>query len=164
MIDANQIKQLGVRRMLTEHNLLKTAAWGHARDARLLQKVGSLSSLYLHLSSLNVVPHQGFIRGHSEQQQPVDWSLVQQSPARLEEITHFQPFALQGDKLPLFSDGKLQWPRSANIYRGPLLLIHLGVSSGGIQAAICEQNVVYSQRYYGLQIPDEHAIWRSCLN
>jgi hypothetical protein len=58
----------------------------------------------------------------------------------------------------------MQWPRDADIYRGPLLLVKLGLGQRGLEAALSEEDVIYSQRYYGLQIPPESEIWRTCLN
>ncbi len=158
------VKTLSVRRATHEEDFLKIASWGGARDARLIEELRSLDSLGKVLEKLEIEPRQGFIRGKEDKRtRPVDARLLE-TPHPCLEKEGFRPFDIDLAPLPVLEDEWMQWPRAAEIYRGPLLLVKLGLGARGLEAALSEGDVVYSQRYYGIRVPSKFKVWRSCLN
>lgn len=163
-LGSERVQMLGVQRAAREPDLLKVASWGGPRDADLLDRLRSFCTFGSILEEIGIKPSQGFIRGKPEQRiRAVDRSLLEIPHPRL-ETEGFCPFGLDPHSLPPLEDDRMQWPRDAAIYRGPLLLISLGLGRSGLEAAFSEEAVVYSQRYYGVHAADEHCPWLECMN
>lgn len=163
-IGPEHVKMLSVQRAIHEEDFLKIASWGGARDARLVEELRSFAPLGKVLEQLGVVPRQGFIRGKEEERtRPVDRVLLD-LPHRCLEKEGFRALDIDQERLPILKDKWMQWPRSAEIYRGPLLLVKLGLGERGMEAAWSDESVVFSRRYIGFQILTSNRGWWSCLN
>jgi len=163
-VEPVHLKTVSVCRAAREESFLKIAAWGSARDAALIDHLRSFSPLEEVLQRLNVEARQGFIRGKPEQRTRDVDPILLATPHPCLEKTGFQSFELAPSSLDVFSDDKLQWPRDALIYEAPLVLVRLGIGERGVEAAFCDKDVVYSQRFYGLRVPAGKERWGNVLN
>lgn len=77
----------------------------------------------------------------------------------------FTPIVIDTDKLDLFLQDRIHDPRSADLFIGPLVIVHKSppALTGRIGVAISEKNVVFNQTFYGyspLSFPDAHGLVR----
>jgi hypothetical protein len=150
-IGPERIKRLSVRRASQDEDFLKIASWGSARDAALIAHVKQFPTLERFLGQHGAEPRQGFIRGKEKNRtrdvsdEVIDWP-------RLEK-EGLAALGMAARGLPPMRERKMQWPREPAIYRGPLFLYTLALSETGLTSAICADNLVYSQRYYGVSLP-----------
>jgi hypothetical protein len=162
-IGPESIKRVSIFRAAHDEDFLKIASWGSARDAALIRHISQFPSLEQFLEKRDARPRQGFIRGDVEKRtRPVpkeirDWPCL--------ETEGLTAFGMTAAGLPKLKDEAMQWPRDADIYRGPMFLFTLTLSEKGLSAAVCLDNLVYSQRYYGLPFADPQGLeWADYLN
>ncbi len=64
---------------------------------------------------------------------------------------------VESDRLDTFSHERVHRPRSPDLFAGPLLLVHQSPSSatGRIRVAIAEDDVVFSETFYGYSLSDD---------
>jgi hypothetical protein len=158
------IKPLSVRRAAEDDNFLKIASWGSARDASLIDHLSQFPALETFLQGHGVGrPRQGFIRGKEEKRtRPVSRKIIGWPCLEAEGLS---AFGITASGLPPLRDKRMEKPREAAIYQGPLFLFTLGLSETGLTSAICPNNLVYSQRYYGVPLPeDKPNHWAGYLN
>jgi hypothetical protein len=164
-IGPETIKSLSVRRAAGDEDFLKIASWGSGRDAALIEQLRQFATLEEFLRRRGARQRQGFIRNEEKEEKrtrPVpkevmDWPCL--------EKQSLPPFGMNVSDLPLLKDTMMEKPREAAIYRGPLLLFTLGLTDSGLTSAICADNLVYSQRYYGIPLPENRpGDWACYLN
>ena len=77
----------------------------------------------------------------------------------LPEITaaSFDNIIVDTQPLEIFARERIHDPRSRDLFAGPLLLVHQSPSSatGRIRVAIAEQDVVFSETFYGYSLSDD---------
>jgi hypothetical protein len=162
-IGPESIRRVSVSRAAQDQDFLKIASWGSARDAALVRHLKQFPTLEEFLHGHGVRPRQGFIRGEEKKRTgPVPKEIRGWPCLETEGLT---PFGMTAAGLPPLKDEKMQWPREAGIYRGPLFLFTLTLSETGLTSAICPDNLVYSQRYYGIPLAQpEPPEWSDYLN
>ncbi len=165
-IGPESIKRVSVSRAAQDEDFLKIASWGSARDAALIRHLKQFPTLEKFLQGHGVRPRQGFIRGEEKNRtRPLPEEILGWPCLETEGLT---PFGMSAAGLPTprdRRDKKMQWPREAAIYRGPLFLFTLTLSETGLTSAICPDNLVYSQRYYGIPLPKpQPPAWSGYLN
>ena len=159
-IGPEQIKPISVCRAAREEDFLKIASWGSARDAALISHLKQFPTLEKFFGQHRVEPRQGFIRGNESRPVPkeiTDWHCL--------ETEGLAAYGMTTEGLKLTGNRPMERPRKPAIYRGPLFLFTLTLSETGLTSAICPDNLVYSQRYYGIpfsgsQTPE----WADFLN
>lgn len=145
-IGPERVHRLSVALAASNPFALKIATWGSARDRvlvdRLVKEHDSLEEL---LAKHGVEMHQGYIEGNRERPVPPELH-------GLPCLTGggMPPFEMAVEGLPDFSEKFLQWPRSPDIYRGPLLLCRSAMQGNRIVAAYCGKDVVYSRSQHGV--------------
>ncbi len=141
------IKSLSIQRTARQEDFLKVASWASARDAALVDHVKTFPKLSQFLAAHNVRPHQGFILGNEENEVPHeigDWPCL--------ETEGWKAFGVDTSGLPSVPYERMERPRNVAIYRGPLFLFTLSLTETRFSSAICSNNLVYSQRYYGIPL------------
>jgi len=156
-------KPLSVRRAAKDEDFLKVASWGSARDAALIGHLKQFATLEEFLRRQGVRPRQGFTRGKEKNRtRPVPDEVIGWPCLETQGLTSI---GMTASGLPPLEDRWMQWPREAAIYYGPLFLFTLTLSQTGSTSAICRDNLVYSQRYYGVPLPEsEIPGWSDYLN
>ncbi len=157
------VKSVSVRRAAQDEDFLKIASWGGARDAALIRHLKQFPPLEKFLQRHAVRPRQGFIRGKEEKRtRPVPAEIIGWPRLEREGLS---TFGMTASGLPPLGDEWMERPREAATYRGPLFLFTLTLSERGLTSAICPDNLVYSQRYYGIPFrKSEPAAWADYLN
>jgi len=162
-IGPESIRRVSVSRAAQDEDFLKIASWGSARDAALIRHLKQFPTLEKFLEGHGVRPRQGFIRGEEENRTRLVPKEILGWPSL--ETQGLTPFGRTAAGLPPLKDEKMQWPREAAIYRGPLFVFTLTLSETGLSSAICPDNLVYSQRYYGIPLAEpQPPEWSDYLN
>ena len=160
-VDPDQVKILGLRRILSGDGTLRVGVWGQARDLALINRVRNDSlSLNESLSLAGSGLKQGFIRG--TRRVPVPEEFLKRRLPCLEKQGFF-PFAMDSHQLPRFGYSELEHLRDPKIYSGPLLVIKMSPERSRLAASICQDDLVYSRRYSGAQIRGSSSNWWSAI-
>ncbi|WP_028994862.1 HsdM family class I SAM-dependent methyltransferase [Azonexus hydrophilus] len=148
-IDASDAVPIALDLVTKQAALIKTLYRGSVLDAAIVQRIHeraktSLGEYWNH--------EHGLLRGQGYQvaKRTDDDSFLEGYPtlgARYER----HPFVVQTDTLTPYQPGGLQWPRSPEIYRAPLVLVREGYKSDRNQgrALLSLSNIAYSESYYG---------------
>jgi len=162
-IGPESVRPLSVFRVARDEDFLKVASWGSGRDAALIEHLRQFATLKDFLRRHGARPWQGFTRGKEKNRiRPVPREIIGWPCLETEGLP---PFGMSVSGLPPLKDKMMQWPRDAAIYRGPLLLFTLGLTDTGLTSAICPDSLVYSQRYYGIPLPQNRSSeWACYLN
>lgn len=159
-IGPESIRRVSVSRAAQDEDFLKIASWGSARDAALIRHLKQFPTLQDFFQRHGVRARQGFTRGIEDRPIPekiIGWPCLEGEPLR--------PFGMTTEGLALLLQGRMERPRKATVYYGPLLLFTLALSDTGLTSAICLDNLVYSQRYYGVSLTNHKPDgWPSYLN
>ena len=151
-----EIRSVPLKKVLTTPPFLKAATFGTVRDCWLIERLErELPTLDEALTKLGVERRvdrgQGFkVKGFGQTKSPEGY-------AELPVVTpnNFTPFRLQAGSLDRFTHETLHRVRSRSIFRGPLLLCSkvgsdAGAQRGRYSAAVNDQDVLYSQGYFGI--------------
>ncbi len=156
-IEPENITRLSTCRAASDPDMLKVASWGSARDLALIQRLRdsfpSLKSL-IHRHGWNA--GQGFFPGNRSQYSP---ELFGKKWLPSGEMSQYQ---LDVSSLEAFPTQGLERPRDTKIYTGPLILTTRGISENGFIAAFSNEDVVYTQLYFGISFPPQQ-IWLAHL-
>lgn len=140
-------------RLAVEPHLFKIASYGTPRDRAILKELQSKhNSLEEVLRNWNVTIHQGFITGDFCRLVPAGF------PRKKIENCQLPRFRMSADDLPSFDYEKLQWPRSKEIYSGPVLLVQQSLQEDRLAASICATSVCYTSSYFGIPFNSEDRI------
>src|SRR6266567_133137 len=74
------------------------------------------------------------------------------------------PYFINLDTLETLSRQKLDRPRDPQIYKGPLVITTRGLSKAGFYSAFSQGDVVYTEEYYGIAIPQHQEYLAHYLN
>jgi len=148
-IDASDAVPIALDLVTKQAALIKTLYRGSVLDAAIVQRIHERAK-----TSLGEYwnPEYGLLRGQGYQvaKRSDDDSFLEGYPALgARYATH--PFVVQTDTLMPYQPGGLQWPRSPEIYRAPLVLVREGYKSDRNQgrALLSLSNIAYSESYYG---------------
>ena len=145
-------------RIAVEPHLFKIASYGTPRDRTILKELQSKqNTLEEVLRNWNVAIHQGFITGDFSRPVPKGF------PSKKVENCQLPRFRMSADDLPCFDYEKLQWPRSKEIYSGPILLVQQSLQEDKLAASICVTSVCYSSSYFGIPFNSEDQIKFSAM-
>lgn len=159
-----EIRAVSIDRIREAPALLKTAAFGTARDEWLMERLHSQRSfitLDRFLADLDILP--GVHRGLGFQVGSM--SACKQSPRDyfrlpVAEVGHCAPFRVRRDHLGKFSHAKLHRPRKRSIFRGPLLLcpkaVHLQASGQPSRygVSVSKEDLLYSESFFGISFAE----------
>ncbi|MCO6426042.1 N-6 DNA methylase [Sinorhizobium meliloti] len=151
-----EIRSVPLKRVLATPPFLKAATFGTVRDGWLIERLErEFATLDQALTNIGIEPRvnrgQGFkIKGREQTKSPDDY-------ANLPVVTpdNFTPFRLDAGQLDSFTHKTLHRVRSRSIFRGPLLLCSkvgsdAGAQRGRYSAAVSENDVLYTQGYFGI--------------
>lgn len=131
---------------------LKAAAVGRRRDLLLLDSLALMHpTLNERLDAIGTTFRDGLTYG-----KPVNWKHDARELNGLEVLVarDMLPFRVPVD-LPLFRHDKVQWPRSRQNYRAPLLIVKEMLSGGPrALAAVSERDLVFTDAYFGVSLPE----------
>lgn len=155
-----EIRSVPLKAVLTTPPYLKAATFGTVRDGWLIERLErEYLSLDRALATIGILPRanrgQGFkVKGREQTKSPDDY-------ARLRVVTpdNFTAFRIDGAQLDDFEHETLHRVRSRSIFRGPLLLCSkvgsdAGVQRGRYSAALSEEDVLYTQGFFGISFAD----------
>ena len=163
-IGPGDVRPVSIDRMRAAPALLKTAAFGTARDDWLMERLHfqrSFITLDEFLTDLDVLPGahrgQGFQVGNksAHKRSPKDYFRLP-----LAETGHLDPFRVRRDYLGAFNHARLHRPRTRSIFRGPLLLcpkaIHLQASGQPSRygVSVSEEDLLYSESLFGISFAE----------
>jgi hypothetical protein len=149
-IDSTASYPVELRRLLARPELLKVLFRGNAMDVALLDKVRGKDwpTLRDYFDQSQLKTGQGYQIATQERKVPED--LLKK---RLPELTAGWEGSIRidPDRLPRFDKKRLQWPRSPDIYRGPLVLVRESLAPRREEgrALCCFSDLVYSRSFYG---------------
>ncbi|HEV3341891.1 MAG TPA: N-6 DNA methylase [Pirellulales bacterium] len=151
-IGAEHVHRLSVSVAASDPYALKIATWGSARDRALVDRlVKAHDSVEVLLAKHGIEMHQGYIEGNRERRVPDELRKLRCLTGG--GMPAFE-FTAEGLHLPFFAEEFLQWPRSPDIYRGPLLLCRSALEGNRIVAAYCKNDVVFSLSQFGTSFKD----------
>ena len=149
-LHVEKVHRLSIRKLASEPNLMKAAAYGTPRDFRIVSSLMSGNgSICDFAESQNTELYLGFIRGDKSRDVPAD---VKKLP--MLESVELKRWKLDGLSLPKMPYEKLQWPREFRTYRGPIFVIQQSLHATRFAAAISLESVAYSQSFFGIPMPD----------
>lgn len=133
---------------------LKAAATGRRRDLLLLHELSvAHESLAARLASLDSEFRAGLIKGSPASQTRDAREMKGLELLQSDDMQHFR--IPKG--LPTFNASKVQWPRSRDTYRAPLLLIkEMVVSHPRAMTAVADHDIVFTASYFGVSLPLRH--------
>lgn len=133
---------------------LKAAAIGRRRDMALLDAlISSHASLSDQLGKLSTEMNVGLIHGLPEKQTRDARHLRGLELLQADDI---RPFHIPLN-LPSFNLPKVQWPRSRDIYRAPILIVKETLSAGPrAVVAVADRDLVFTNAYFGAAVPVTH--------
>ena len=133
---------------------LKAAAVGRRRDLLLLDELTSEhQSLSYRLEQLSTRFRDGLTQGSPANQTRNASEMRDLEVLRSNDIQHFRiPNGLE-----IFKRSKVQWPRSRETYRAPLLIVKEMVV-GGPRAlvAVSERDLVFTDSFFAASLPSGH--------
>lgn len=151
-----EIRSVPLKKVLSTPPFLKAATFGTVRDGWLIERLErEFPTLDEVLTKLGVERRvnrgQGFkVKGLGQTESPADY-------ADLSVVTpdNFTPFRLKTRDLDKFEHQTLHRVRTRSIFRGPLLLCSkvgsdAGAQRGRYSAAVNDQDVLYTQGYFGI--------------
>lgn len=147
-VDAEASHPIELRRLLAKPDLLKTLFRGTALDLGVLEKLREKKwpTVSEYFSDHALETGQGYQVGNRGRDVPAEILGKPELKAGWEGSICISP-----EKLPPFSQTRLQWPRRPEIYAGPLALVRESLprrrESG--RALCCFSDLVYSRSYYG---------------
>lgn len=160
-IGSDEIKSLPVYGAANDPDMLKVASWGSARDFEVIRSLrNSYSTLKEFIDQHNCVAGQGFQKAGGNIEVPELYDMKYLPPKAL------QPYQINSRKLDTLPAQAMHRPRDPRIYKGPLVVTTRGIGSRGFAAAFSNDNLVYSESYYGISFPKSHASgrWAHFLN
>ena len=168
-VGPGEIRSVPLDRVLTIPPFLKAAVFGTVRDGWLIEKLErDFPTLATVLDALGRGEFdyrgQGFqVRG--------DANTPPERYRQLRVVTPktFTAFRIEENALPRFTHQTLHRPRSEAIFRGPLLLCSKvgnssGVERGRYSAAVHENDVLYTQNFYGVSFRDADPVYAFALS
>ncbi len=148
-IGPENVQRLSISLAATNAYALKVASWGSARDMALVDRlIENCDALEAFLAEHEMEMHQGYIEGTVKNR-------TREVPPELHGLPCLTgggmfPFEVTVDELPPFEADYLQWPRAAEVYRGPLVLAASALRGNRIVAAYCHNDMVYSLSQFGV--------------
>ena len=134
---------------------LKAAAVGRRRDLALLDDLASsFSPLAAQLTLFKTKLSDGLTRGSPSNQTRDARAL---KGLEVLEAKNIRPMSIP-DSLARFTLSKAQWPRTAETYRAPLVIIKemVGDNARAI-AAVSERDLIFTDAFFGVSLPKNHA-------
>jgi hypothetical protein len=158
-IGPENIKQLTIRSVVTDPDMLKVASWGSARDMALIRRLRtSFPPLGELIEQNKWAAGQGFQRAGGHTQAPKlygkKWLPSGEMP----------PYQINPSKLDPLPKQGLHRPRDIQIYRGPLVVATRGLGKRLFCAAFSGSDVVYTSLYFGISIPRQQVQAAHYLN
>jgi len=147
VIDASEVKYLTQEELLDRPALWKIAQWGTPRDAALIERLHLLPRLRTIAERLGWNPSDGIIKStHRPEQYPGEWLIG------LPEVptNQFRRYVLDMELCSPIQEATFHRPRTPDIVKAPIALIHRSPLEGGrTAAAFSEQDVAYLEKVTG---------------
>lgn len=160
-IGQENIKRLPIIRAAGNQDVLKIASWGSPRDDALIQRLSGTFPMFGDLlKSKEKVWFPG--QGYQEVAGGMDADVLYLKPWLQSGV--MPRYQVDPDRLPAFTKRKLHRTRDPRIYRGPLILTTRGITDAGFYAAVSPRDVVYTEEYYGIAVPQADSRYLSFLN
>lgn len=133
---------------------LKAAFFGYRRDLSLLNRIMySHSTLGIQIDKLDVRFHSGLTFGNRNRRSR-DSKFLQGLP--LLTPRYLRRLCVPDDLIP-FEATEVQWPRSRDIYRAPLLIVkEFMVQDPRPIVAVVDQDTVFNDSFFGASFPVTH--------
>jgi len=158
-IGPENIKKISTNYVLSDTDVLKIASWGSARDMALIEYLRStFPSLEKFVEKYKWKHGQGY-QAASGSKDASELYGKKWLPSN-----KMQPFLIDPAALPPFSKEKLHRTRKLEIYKGPLVIATRGIIQKEFFAAYSPQDIVYTEEYYGVSIPEEEEFLAHYLN
>ncbi|WP_446360387.1 HsdM family class I SAM-dependent methyltransferase [Coleofasciculus sp. G2-EDA-02] len=159
-IGAEDIKRLSISRVIFEPDMLKVASWGSPRDMALIVK---LKSYYQSLR--NVIDTYQWFAGQGFQDVSGQGAAPELYGKKKLPSGKIKPYQVNLDILEDIPIGKkFHRPRDSRIYKGPLVITTGGLSKKGFFSAFSQEDIVYTEKYTGISIPQSQVKLAHYLN
>ncbi|HTU44866.1 MAG TPA: N-6 DNA methylase [Bryobacteraceae bacterium] len=167
-VGPGELRTVSLDRVLQTPAMLKAFTFGTARDGWLIEKLErSFPTLDDVLGSAGFRPletrGQGFQVEGDENPPPENYYVL--SVLTPDQYT---PFRIDHSRLERFQHLTLHRPREASIFRGPLLIcpkasFRSAAEPGRYSAAVSEQDVLYTESFYGISFSGRDGRWANVL-
>ncbi len=163
-IGPDQIKRISVNTVANDRDALKVASWGSARDLALIQRLrdsfsdSTLGSLIEQMKPKGWASGQGFFYG-TRKDEAKELLGKKWLPSGDLSLYHLDVGPLES-----LDDVMMERPRDPRIYRAPLVISPRGMSKPFFFSALSFDDVVYTQLYYGISIPQSQIQWAHYIN
>jgi hypothetical protein len=156
-IGPENIKRISIQHVISDTDVLKIASWGSARDLALINRLRStftpLRDLVKKPESVKMrneelIGGQGF-RGSGSKKAPNLYGKKWLPSGKM------QRYSIDTELLDPFPEQGLDRPRDYRIYEGPLVVTARGIGEDGFFSAFCPGDVVYTEEYYGISVPQQ---------
>ncbi|HWS90677.1 MAG TPA: N-6 DNA methylase [Pyrinomonadaceae bacterium] len=157
-IGSENIKTLPVSGAANDLDMLKVASWGGPRDFELVRSLrNSFPTLEDFINSNGCNAGQGFQKAGGSTAAPELYRIKHLPPGMM------PPYQINLRALEPLTPQGLHRPRDVRIYKGPLVITTRGLS-GGFASSFSNEDVVYSESYYGISFPRSRVRWAHYLN
>lgn len=159
----HQYRTLPVVEAANDPDLLKVASWATVRDIALVRKIREgFPSLEKFCNRLHC--RKGLNRGQGFQLTNGNKEVPELHGLPWLESGKLSAFAIDAARLPKLPPMNFLSPRNPGIYWGPLVITVRGIGQDGFKAAFAEENVVYTEEYYGFSFAASDAVYAHYLN
>lgn len=168
-VGPGEFRSLPLKRALQTPAMLKAATFGTARDGWLIEKLERrFPTLDESLNNAGLLKletrGQGFqVKGANALPAPDEYFKL-----RVLTADTFTPFRIKSDSLSVFKHLTLHRSRRPSIFKGPLVVCpkgsaNYGVEVGRYSAAVCTNDVLYTESFYGISFSDNDEKWAYVL-
>ena len=146
--------RLPVRKLATEPNLMKVAAYGTSRDYSIVHSLFSKhDSISQFLCTNGLEFHQGYTRGDGAKTVTNEMKLLP-----MIENQDLERWIQTRDTMAKFAHEKLHEPRRIEIYKAPVFLTKQSLQNERLVGSISFDDVAYSNSYFGIPFQKEN-VW-----
>ena len=149
-LHVEKVHKLPIRKLATEPNLMKAAAYGTPKDYSIIHSlVSRLSSVNRFLDTSGLEFYQGYTRGDGAKKVSDEMRLLPMLENR--DLDRWRV----GKGLPKLAHERLHEPRRIEIYSSPVFLTKQSLQDDRLVGSISFQDVAYSNSYFGIPFDDE---------
>jgi N-6 DNA Methylase len=163
-IGPENVTSISTQNVMNDTDVLKVASWGSARDMALIAYLrDTFPSLEKFIddnasSDKGWKYGQGFQKANGKTERPELYS------KKWLPSNEMRPFLVDMDDLGFLPVQQMHRPRDPEIYKAPLVITTRGIIRKQFFAAFSSEDVVYTEQYFGISVPQEQEYLAHYLN
>ena len=146
-LHVEKVHKLQIRKLATEPNLMKAAAYGTPKDFRIVSRLAGFESLLEFTQRFDSQLFRGFMKGNLSNDVPDE---IKGLPKLENQLLTRWIQATKG--LPEMAYQKLEGPRDPWIYDPTMCIVKQSLQDDRLVSAICRSKLVYSRSFFAIPI------------